>query len=615
MATLKGKLKQILDKHAKELELTGDSLLNLSNLILRFSEADPSKTNKYVGVMTEIFINESWTEEQVIEKVCQFHSVLDKISPKIFEDHDINDLCIPQQIIENPKDIQNYHRHLHLDTVYVCASRYKSKNAKRESIISEQTDIIYDEDDYIIVVPLTFASSCYWGVDTKWCTTMRDDEEYFERYGGESGTLFYVIDKHRKDEIDHPMSKFAFTIPHGRRLEDQGEIFNRPDSTLGNRPDRILPPRIIKRLNEYHINGGLIDLDRIDESFKILCQKTQTIPGDDRWKKTKWSENRMLFASDQFPTYGCEISLTKPKLDGAQEPQLEIFWYKNSNKNKLCIDINIDKLRNLSEIYKYVKKDSSKITIWLNELNRIMNQRYLFAIQQSILKDVIKNEIKTPRNNWRFNLYENPRESQSWREKAKKRRELATKGDSLTDLGNHQFSVSTTKEGLLDKYIVTSCIDFTYNTFILSEGETEKITWEEQFKDFVLLYYTEVGMIGLINDFKSWVIEMITTKSESLMIDLYNDNAAKISSKTNAFDQYLEDPTEKPKKIIKKPKPDIQKIKKKPGLVTQQSKQLGGIKDEVSCGWGEKYETKPDKYEDECEGEWGLWFDEDIVPF
>ena len=243
MAKLNGKLLKIFELSVKKYGIAELAKKTLTDVIARFSVNDPSGTNKYVQLMIDIMMNESKREIEIIDLIKKFHSVEHKISSKIFPD---GAAYKNKKISENPKDIQNYETFKDLLTVYTLANNYVTKKESSNKIVDEETDVIYDGEDYIIVSPLTFQSSCYWGVDTKWCTTTKNEPRYFDDYT-KNGTLLYVIDKYRQNDRLHPMSKFALHIRHGNE-RDGAEIFNRPDNPMGRGMEKVLPDFIIKKL-------------------------------------------------------------------------------------------------------------------------------------------------------------------------------------------------------------------------------------------------------------------------------------------------------------------------------------------------------------------------------
>ena len=52
----------------------------------------------------------------------------------------------------------------------------------------------YEDDKWIVVRPLTFASSAKYGATTRWCTTYSKEKQYFEKYW-RKGILVYFLNK------------------------------------------------------------------------------------------------------------------------------------------------------------------------------------------------------------------------------------------------------------------------------------------------------------------------------------------------------------------------------------------------------------------------------------
>jgi len=65
--------------------------------------------------------------------------------------------------------------------------------------------VVYEDDRFFVVNPLTKDSSCYYGKGTKWCTAASTDDQ-FTKYN-EDGKLFYILDK--KLKTDDPFYKVA----------------------------------------------------------------------------------------------------------------------------------------------------------------------------------------------------------------------------------------------------------------------------------------------------------------------------------------------------------------------------------------------------------------------
>jgi hypothetical protein len=67
----------------------------------------------------------------------------------------------------------------------------------------EHADVIYDEEDYIVLIPTDMEASVYFGKNTNWCTTSR--EHYFSSYSNQ-GPLYIIL--RRRDGV-----KWQFHFP------------------------------------------------------------------------------------------------------------------------------------------------------------------------------------------------------------------------------------------------------------------------------------------------------------------------------------------------------------------------------------------------------------------
>ena len=61
-------------------------------------------------------------------------------------------------------------------------------------------NIVYEDNRFFVVNPLTYEASCYYGKGTKWCTAA-DTNYQFNKYN-EDGKLFYILDKTKKTNDD-----------------------------------------------------------------------------------------------------------------------------------------------------------------------------------------------------------------------------------------------------------------------------------------------------------------------------------------------------------------------------------------------------------------------------
>ena len=93
-----------------------------------------------------------------------------------------------RNLIEN-KDILTYKS---IDDIRNAVSLAGLKDTMNESETKIHRE--FEDNTWLVLRPLTFASSAKYGASTKWCTTHRKEKSYFAKYMT-NGALFYFINK------------------------------------------------------------------------------------------------------------------------------------------------------------------------------------------------------------------------------------------------------------------------------------------------------------------------------------------------------------------------------------------------------------------------------------
>ncbi len=86
-------------------------------------------------------------------------------------------------------DINSYKS---LSEIYQALNDYANR-PRRQARKVEGGNVVYEDDRFFIVNPLTQEASCYYGKGTKWCTAA-DSSHQFNQYN-QDGKLFYILDK------------------------------------------------------------------------------------------------------------------------------------------------------------------------------------------------------------------------------------------------------------------------------------------------------------------------------------------------------------------------------------------------------------------------------------
>ena len=116
------------------------------------------------------------------------------------------------------KDINQYKTFSELNT---AIQKYENR-IRREVQTIEGADLVYEDDRFTVVAPLTTKASCYYGSGTKWCTASSADNTHFNNYMNE-GKLFYFIDKTK------PTSDRFYKVALLKKFEGDESYFDAPD--------------------------------------------------------------------------------------------------------------------------------------------------------------------------------------------------------------------------------------------------------------------------------------------------------------------------------------------------------------------------------------------------
>ena len=116
------------------------------------------------------------------------------------------------------KDINQYKTFAELND---AITQYENR-IRREVQTIEGADLVYEDDKFTVVAPLTTKASCYYGAGTKWCTASSADNTHFNNYMTD-GKLFYFIDKTK------PTSDRFYKVALLKKFEGDESYFDAPD--------------------------------------------------------------------------------------------------------------------------------------------------------------------------------------------------------------------------------------------------------------------------------------------------------------------------------------------------------------------------------------------------
>ena len=266
--------------------------LNFS-LIDFLTLVDTSDTNKFVPMMINCINSEF--KKRITTREIQFHNLrMDKIKSKFLEskkdlnyiepfidffNHILLDTC-GKDIILDFMDLyqRNYVENLDLNTISDLDQLREIYNKAHSKFITntshKEVVKVIDDQEWLIVRPLTYESSRAYGAGTKWCTTSKDNPHHFFRYYSR-GILIYCINK---------ITGYKVAVFWDVNDESSPTFWN----VLDNQIDSImteLPPYILKHIKNLPktSNASLCDEKtlQINAQYEIETGMPSLEPVDD----------------------------------------------------------------------------------------------------------------------------------------------------------------------------------------------------------------------------------------------------------------------------------------------------------------------------------------------
>lgn len=133
--------------------------------------------------------------------------------------------------------------------------------------LEKQVKIVYEDEEWLFVRPLTFNASKKYGSNTKWCTTTESNPEYFTKYASR-GVLIYCLNK----KTGYKVASFRSLDKNDPEFSWWNQKDNRIDSLQSELPDELLKVIRVESLEKARTNRFLLsDEDRIKED-KLLAK-------------------------------------------------------------------------------------------------------------------------------------------------------------------------------------------------------------------------------------------------------------------------------------------------------------------------------------------------------
>jgi len=192
------------------------------------------------------------------------------------------------------KDLYSYKDYHELNQVLV-----KLKERQRVIDTHEQSEVIYEDDRFKVVVPESHDSSCYYGRGTKWCTASTDKPSHFKNYNKE-GKLFYILDK------TLPTSNPYYKIALNKTYRGGKSFYDAPDNLISDTTpiEYILKHPLMGAIESFFEYTYKDQIETI--SAEIKAKELERQARQNEWAQRRRERIRLLSAQAESRKEGNE---------------------------------------------------------------------------------------------------------------------------------------------------------------------------------------------------------------------------------------------------------------------------------------------------------------------
>lgn len=180
---------------------------------------------------------------------------------KNLKNKDINKFKSAQEIDAYLNDNDNYNELSHSQIVR------QHRRDKQKADLNNEAALIYEDSDWEIWIPETYAASCKLGQGSKWCTASTETSEYFDDYSKDGG-LYIILNKYNEKE------KYQFHIESDSYMDINDEEINLFDLSEEEKNKKWI--NALRQYSEYFNEECKYLIDEVNkahEEFNSLAQK------------------------------------------------------------------------------------------------------------------------------------------------------------------------------------------------------------------------------------------------------------------------------------------------------------------------------------------------------
>jgi hypothetical protein len=352
-------------------------------LVDKLSASDPSGNNKYLMWMVGQVMGAGEGDQipmadAVSVAVERFHKQVNRFNKEMADEAGLSD-----EAKNNPKDI-NVYKDINelLRITKVAEKRATDKDIKREA------DKVYEDENILVLAPLTVRASCKYGSGTRWCITGGQAPTYNSHFDSYSkNSVFYFITNKNMDQRSEPrLYKYALQYYHdGRKTwwDAQDSSHNAPPSWF----DRM-GSKAMDAINAYQKTAAGEKLKR--EIKKFLLQPTSR--GYATYREHLSDEEKKAAISRIITNEGSTVQVLESLVKDLTEKQKNALLHNltgltNSTFNKVKDQLNNQQLMNVIKNNPVVLNNSDSVKY----VDEVLSDDQKYGLAHSLDKSKVSN--------------------------------------------------------------------------------------------------------------------------------------------------------------------------------------------------------------------------------
>lgn len=310
-----------------------------------YNNEKKNKMGKYGKWLLNLYQKNNLKIEDLY-KATNYLTYFDKYQ-RFLKDKDINHYKTLPELYSNIKEyIDNQDKYL--------------SNSEIEKNIKHDAEKVYEDDNWIIIIPHSKEASCYYGKGTQWCTAAEHSTNYFDDYNSQ-GNLYININKITGD-------KYQFHFQTDSFMDDSDNPIEAPIA------------------ENIELSNGALNWykNNVQDSNKLTSIVKDLLVSDDYELRLKKDEDELYWTLyDEMNNYTLAYNLIADDID------IERNSYKLFNLH-YCAFENSKKLLTLIT-YDY---DNDSFYLIDNSLKGIQELEREYGDNSDVLLQCIDNENK-----------------------------------------------------------------------------------------------------------------------------------------------------------------------------------------------------------------------------